>query len=150
MTTPPKNWERRLVLKLKCKLSSPNWRYLGVMILKKKTLIIGIHKITLSVLSIRQQFLHFKINYIFARMSFIRLKTYILYLPTYLNVDREVLFIEVSGEYFFILQSLTTSKKSKNLLDWKLPGLTNYEQLFRAVFFLNIIASALKSCIKWS
>ena len=26
--------------------------------------------------------------------------------------------------------------QSKNLLDWKLPGLTNYEQLLKAVFFV--------------
>ena len=52
--------------------------------------------------------------------------------------------------------------QSKNLLEWKLPGLTNYMQLLRAGFyiflgakhffnfFLNIVASALKIYIKGS
>ena len=45
--------------------------------------------------------------------------------------------------------------QSENLLEWKLPGLTNYEQLLRNVslcfleqhILKNIVASALKSCI---
>ena len=67
-------------------------------------------------------------------------------------------FGEISGilwGYFFILQSLTTSKisdyksvadvQSKNLLEWKLLV---YEQLLRVVFFYVFGAKNL-SCIKW-
>ena len=67
-----------------------------------------------------------------------------------LNVDREVLFIEISLKYYpedifsscknWKLENPWLKKLSvaqcKNLLDWKLPGLINYEQLLRAVFFI--------------
>ena len=100
------------------------------------------------------------------------------FLCTYPNQNREVILYEVSLSaiwrlYFhpakfdnFKDEKMSDYKtvsvtQSKNLLDWKPASLTNYELPMRAFFLcflgqkikkenLNIVASELKSCIKWS
>ena len=67
------------------------------MILTKKTLIIEIHKITLSVLSTRQQFPRFKINYIYHCKNVIDSIKDINMYCTHLDEKKELIYTDIKN-----------------------------------------------------